>query len=113
MSPWDGDPELRGLSTQPSKQGLGQEKRTWTHPVKDLHETNLTSNSEVKNWKNESLMIEIRMGVTCGTVFGIDRKESMMEFSGGRGRVLYLDGGYVFFQNSSGCTYKICAFHCK
>lgn len=60
----------------------------------------LTSNSKVKNWKNESLMIEIRAVVACGTVWGIDWKGGKMEFSGGHGSVLYLDGGVGVFQNS-------------
>lgn len=81
--------------------------------MKDLHELDFTSTSEVKNRKEGSLVIEVRTGVTYGTVWGIDRKHSMMEFSGGRGCALYCDEGVRVFQNSSGCTYKISAFHCK
>lgn len=64
----DGDPELRVLFHSARQTGA------WTRetaldppPVKDLHEMNLTSNSEVKNQKNKSLTMEIRAGVTCGS----------------------------------------------
>lgn len=66
--------------------------------MKDLHEPDFTSTREVKDQKEGSVMIEVRTGLTYGSVWGIDRKHSMREFSGAVDVLSIAMGVYMFFK---------------